>query len=261
MAANRLVINGDKTHLVVMGMRKTAARRQEVSISADGFNIKPSRAEKLLGGVVCEDMKWKQHLIASDQSLTRQLTSRLNGLQKISSSAPFKTRLTVANGIFMSKLCYLVQLWGGCEKHLIKSLQMVQNKAARVVTGKSWFTPVRRLLKECRWLSVQQLIFFQTAVQVHKILLSGGPTFFRQRLRVQHPRETRQATQGNVWRGLDWSSRSFSARGAQSYNMVPAHIKSIAFLLSSQNYAIGFQTTFPLTNYEDDLATSILFHV
>ena len=90
MAANRLVINGDKTHLLVMGMRKTAARRQEVSISADGFNIKPTRAEKLLGGVVCEDMKWKQHLVASDQSLTRQLTSRLNGLSKISSSAPFK---------------------------------------------------------------------------------------------------------------------------------------------------------------------------
>ena len=173
MAANKLVINGDKTHLVVMGTRKTAARRQEVTVLADGHTVGPSRVEKLLGGIICEDMKWKQHLIASDQSLIRQLTSRLNGLLKVSTHATVSTKLMVANGIFMSKLCYLVHLWGGCEKYLVKSLQIVQNKAARVVTGKSWYTPVRRLLKDCRWLSVQQLIFFQTVVQVHKILLGG----------------------------------------------------------------------------------------
>ena len=69
MAANKLVINGDKTHLVVMGTKKTAARRQEVSVQADGHIIQPSRTEKLLGGVICEDMKWKEHLLGSDQSL------------------------------------------------------------------------------------------------------------------------------------------------------------------------------------------------
>ena len=116
MAANKLVINGDKTHLVVMGTKKTAARRQEVSVEADGHTIQPSQSEKLLGGIISEEMKWKEHLLGSDQSLVRQLTSRINGLLKVSSRAPFHTRLMVANGVFMSKLCYLIQLWGGCEK-------------------------------------------------------------------------------------------------------------------------------------------------
>ena len=113
MAANKLVINGDKTHLVVMGTKKTAARRQEVSVQADGHIIQPSRTEKLLGGVICEDMKWKEHLLGSDQSLVRQLTSHSNGLVMVSSRAPSATRLMVANGIIMSKLCYLIQRWGG----------------------------------------------------------------------------------------------------------------------------------------------------
>ena len=69
MAANKLVINGDKTHLVVMGTKKTAARRQEVSVHADGHRIQPSKTEKLLGGTISEDMKWKEHLQSSDQSL------------------------------------------------------------------------------------------------------------------------------------------------------------------------------------------------
>ena len=226
MAANKLVINGDKTHLVVMGTKKTASRRQEVAIIADGHTVEPSRVETLLGGIICEDMKWKQHLIGCDQSLTRQLTSRLNGLLKVAQHASMSTRLMVANGIFMSKLSYLIQLWGGCDKYLVRSLQIVQNRAARVVTGKSWYTPVRRLLEECRWLSVNQLIFYHTCLQVKKILLGGGPVYFKQKFCTHHPRETRQATGGSIWRGQDWTSSSFSARGAQAYNTIPAYIRN-----------------------------------
>ena len=37
----------------------------------------------------------------------------------ISPKAPFATTLSVANGIFLSKLCYLIQLWGGAENYLL----------------------------------------------------------------------------------------------------------------------------------------------
>ena len=226
MAANKLVINGDKTHLVVMGTKKTAARRQEVSVQAGGHTIHPSRTEKLLGGVICEDMKWKEHLLGSDQSLVKQLTSRINGLLKVSSRAPSATRLMVANEIFMSKLCYLIQLWGGCEQYLVRSLQVLQNRAARAVTGKSWFTPVRRLLQDCKWLSVNQLIFYQTALQTHKVLTSGNPLYFRQRMSTLHPYKTRQAAGGGIWRGEELADKSFSYRGAQAYNSIPSYIRN-----------------------------------
>ena len=50
MTANKLVINADKTHLVVMGTKATAARRHEVVLHAGGHLIRPTRTEKLLGG-------------------------------------------------------------------------------------------------------------------------------------------------------------------------------------------------------------------
>jgi hypothetical protein len=37
----------------------------------------------------------------------------------------------------------LIQLWGGCEGYLQHALQVVQNRAARAVTGRSWFPPTR----------------------------------------------------------------------------------------------------------------------
>ena len=80
----------------------------------------------------------------------------------------------VANGIFLSKLCYLIQLWGGADGYLLGRLQVLQNKAARAVTGKSWFTPTRRLLEECKWLSVRQLVFYQTVMIVMSAKLQAG---------------------------------------------------------------------------------------
>ena len=50
MHANKLVINPDKTHLMVMGSKKHTAARKEVSITASGHLIKPTDTEKLLGG-------------------------------------------------------------------------------------------------------------------------------------------------------------------------------------------------------------------
>ena len=43
MAANRLVINSDKTHLVVMGTRATAKNRTEVTIQAGQHIIRSTR--------------------------------------------------------------------------------------------------------------------------------------------------------------------------------------------------------------------------
>ena len=75
----------------------------------------------------------------------------------------------LADGLFMSKLIYLIPLWGGCEKFLIRALQVAQNKAARLVTNCGLYTPTKTLLKECGWLSVSQLVFYHTVVLLFKV--------------------------------------------------------------------------------------------
>ena len=159
-----------------------------------------------------------------------------NGLVKVGTHANFSTRLMVANGIFASKLCYLIQLWGGTEGYLLSHLQILQNKAARVVTGKSWYTPTRQLLKECRWLSVRQLVFYQTVLQVHKVMILGKPDNIRRKFSREHPYPTRLASGGGVRMIGDsnttssLSQKGFQYRGTQSYNRIPAYIRKIPSL-------------------------------
>ena len=82
MNGNKLVVNPDKTHLMVMGGKKVEGKRRNVSVKAGEFTIKPSATEKLLGRVVHENLKWNQHLQDHEGSLMKQLGSRINGLKR-----------------------------------------------------------------------------------------------------------------------------------------------------------------------------------
>ena len=73
MAANKLVINDDKTHLVVMANKKFEQQRPEVQMQAGQHTGTPSCSEKLLGCEVSQDLKWKHHIMSSDQSLSSNL--------------------------------------------------------------------------------------------------------------------------------------------------------------------------------------------
>ena len=238
MVANRLVINSDKTHLVVMGTKRNAQTRKDVQLRAGPHTISPTETEKLLGCAIHQNMKWKTHIQAGQSSLIKQLTNRLNALRKVSVNASFKTRLAAANGVFMSALTYLIPVWGGCEGYLVKALQVLQNKAARQVTRLSWYTPTGRLLLQCNWLSIRQLVFYQSALTVFRVLHANQPYYLRQCLNTEHPYPTRLATTGGIrveGSHGTLSSRSFLIRASKEFNSIPGSIRNTSSLVSFRN--------------------------
>ena len=214
MINNRLVLNPDKTSLIVLATKKTAKLRQEVNITAGIHCIRPSETAKHLGGYVHQSLKWNEHIAEGKASLIHQLVSRNNALKRICACAPFKTRLMLANGAFHSKLVYLITLWGGAQGYLINALQIQQLRAARTVCGiQSFRWSRRRLLKEVGWLSVRQLIVYHTIIQAHKTLISGKPAFLFNALTSEHFYETRSVAQGHIrLRNTRPSSKSFQFR-------------------------------------------------
>ena len=165
----------------------------DIKISTGVEEIRPIKTEKLLGIYIQDDLKWSQYIQNHDKSLIRQLNTRLNALKIVTKSASFKVRLMVANGIFMSKLIFQIALWGGAEENLLNSVQKVQNKAARLVTNRSKYTPVKELLNQCGWLSVRQLVFFHSSVLIHKTMEVTYPKYIYSKLSSEFPYNTRLA--------------------------------------------------------------------
>ena len=130
----------------------------------------------------------------------------------------------------MSKLSYLISLWGGCGTVLKKSLQIIQNKVARVVTRLEWSTPIRDLLAQCGWLSVNQLIFYHSVLLVHKVKLSQTPRYlYKMHNSWSYQHRTRQAESGLIKLSgkskLELSKNSFKWRAANQYNQLPPEIR------------------------------------
>ena len=134
----------------------------------------------------------------------------------------------VANGTVLSKLVYLITVWGGAQQYLLKALQVQQLNAARTVVGfhsRGWSK--RRLLKKVGWMSVRQLIFFHTVLQAHKTLTTGFPTPLCAALSTDHPYRTRNATRGNIRLvEEDSSTNTFKYRAMKFYNSVPGTVKT-----------------------------------
>ena len=96
----------------------------------------------------------------------------------------------------------------------------------------SWYTPTRVLLNKCRWLSVNQLAFFQRVVTTHKIVKNKSPMYLNKKMNTCHPYKTRQATEGGIRFGENFdvksnlSRNSFCYSGTMDYNRIPAEIRA-----------------------------------
>ena len=233
MGRNKLILNSDKTHLLVMTSSRSHRNHHNFGITLDTGTeiIEPGCEERLLGGIITNDMKWNGHVRDSEKSLIQILTSRINALCKVSAYSSFKTRKMIANGVVLSHLTYLIQLYGGCSEQLISSLQILQNKSARLVTKLDGSTPIATLLLQCGWMSVRQMIAYHSILLLHKSKQNKKPGYIYSKISTKFERRTRLGTTGGIKDmrnfGSTLAQASFLPRTIKMWNeQLPASIRS-----------------------------------
>ena len=88
---------------------------------------------------------------------------------------PFAIRKTLTEGLFNSSLVYCLPLFGGLDTGDLKDLQVMQNKAAQIVTLSPPRAARAPMFDKLGWLTVKQLIFYHTVIAVFKIRSSREP--------------------------------------------------------------------------------------
>ena len=94
MLNNRLKLNDDKTHLMVMTTSQFRNKNPtlQVEIRTPTETISESKSEKLVGGLVHQNMKWADHILNGEDSLVKALTRRLGALKKVGRVASLQNR-------------------------------------------------------------------------------------------------------------------------------------------------------------------------
>ena len=104
----------------------------KVSIVMGGVTLEESneKVETLLGFQIQANLKW----LLQVQKLASKLKKRLVGLNHIKFILILSTRRAISDSMFNSVLVYCLPVFGGCDAQEVKEIQVLQNKAARIVT-------------------------------------------------------------------------------------------------------------------------------
>ena len=219
MASNKFKLNADKTHLLMVGTEQRLRNTEQSTVYMDGLVLEESQesCETLLGVEMDANLKWHSQI----KKLLGKLKTRLVGLNKLKFIVPYETRKTMTMGIFNSVLIYCLPLFGGCDKGEIKDLQVIQNKAAQIVTHKPPHTHRKDLYDQLGWMSVSQLVVYHTLLLVFKIRQSGEPEYLATFLKYDN--RTAHIVVPNT--KLTLAKKSFCFRGSSNWNSLPENLR------------------------------------
>ena len=103
----------------------------------------------------------------------------------------------------------------------LKYLQIMQNKAARIVTLSPPRAERSMMFDKLGWLTVNQLIFYHSVITVFKIRSSKEPEYLAEAL-TKDSRNDRIVIP-NL--DLKLAHKSFTLRGAESWNLLPQNVR------------------------------------
>ena len=112
--------------------------------------------------------------------------------------ASFKVRKMVAQGVWLSKLSYLIAVYGGTEEYLLGTLQVMQIQVARLVCNRGSRYSGRKALAEVGWLSVKGLLQYFSLLQAKKTLETETPSYLHRKLVGETTTESRYQTRQRV---------------------------------------------------------------
>ena len=110
------------------------------------------------------------------------------------------TKLMIANGIFMSKILYMLPVIARAPAYLLNELQRKQNEMMRLITNEKWelkgkkLTSTKKLLNKCNWLSIKQLAQYTTISSIHMVIINKTPVCLSNKLTSNQAPITRNQT-------------------------------------------------------------------
>ena len=147
--ANHLLVNPDKTKLLLFGTRQLLSQLPDVTVPFLGQELKPVASTKDLGIILDSNLNFNDHVTSLNSSLLSTLC-QVNRVRLLFSREVLNT---ILNSLVFSKLFYCSTVWSGTSKDNVHKLQLLQNFAARILTNTKKFDHISPILNELGWLT------------------------------------------------------------------------------------------------------------
>ena len=195
LESNKLCINKSKTKVQNFMVKQRRAKNiyNETVMtvqSEDGDkDINNQMHTRWLGLNLHQDLSWRSHLELGSKPLLPTLRRRLGALQHLGKSIPRRGRLALATGLLLSKIIYMIPVWGGTHLVHINKVQKILNKAARFVNNGGWRWNSIRLMESCKWMTAKELVTYHSLITVWKLVNHQVPSQLSEHFEVDDDRK------------------------------------------------------------------------
>ena len=155
---NLLLLNPDKTKLMVYGSRQMLVNLPDFRLSLLGKELIPASSVKDHGVKFDPTLSFNNHILSTVSSCKSSLCQ----INRAKHAFSKNLLITVIKALVFSKLYYCSSFWSKTSSNLSR-LQGVQNFAARVVSNREKFDQIIPILKELRWFPVKSHLYCRDA--------------------------------------------------------------------------------------------------
>ncbi len=216
MTNNFLLLNSDKTEILLIGPKNSTQNLLDYNLQLDGCPVTSSTV-KNLGVILDSNLSFEKHI----SNVTKTGFFHLRNIAKLRNMLPVSDAEKLVHAFMTSRLDYCNALLGGCPASSINKLQVVQNAAARVLTRSRKYDHITPILQSLHWLSIKFRISYKILLLAYKALNGLAPAYLTSLLSRYNPsRSLRSQNSGPLveWRGIIsitsavWSTSRLSTR-------------------------------------------------
>ena len=148
---------------------------ENVSLWLDGFAIPQSASVRHLGVQFDPQLCFDQHV----RSITRNAFFHLRNIEKLTPMLSAADAETLIHSFISSRLDYFKSLFLGLPNSTTRSLQLVQNAAARLLTRTGNFDHITPILASLHRLLITSSSDFKVLLFIYKSLHGLAPSYLR----------------------------------------------------------------------------------
>ena len=242
MTCNFLLLNSDKTEVIVLGPKHLRDTLSNDIATLDGINLASSSTVRNLGVIFDQDMSFN-----SQNKLKKTAFFHLRNIAKIRHILSQNDAEKLVHAFVTSRLDYCNSLLSGCSNKSLKTLQLVQNAAARVLTRTRKRDHISPILASLHWLPIKSRIEFKILLLTYKALNGQTPSYLKELIVPYYPtRSLRSQYAGllvvptifksrmggrafNYQAPLLWNHLPMTVRGADTLSTFKSRLKTFLF--------------------------------
>ena len=221
---NNMKVNPTKTELIIFKSKRNTNPQIQIEVPQTKKKIIPKPYIKVLGVHIDNCLNFEKHI----NLLKRRTMNTTRNLHRINYLIPTAKRLILYNALIAVQWNYGDVLYNGCNEKSKKSLQIVQNFAARSMTQNKKYDSATQSLRQVKLLKLHQRRAIHESVFIHKIMLSKKPAnLYKQYQKYLFKSNTRAAETRKMKIPNHKTSKFKKSplyRTIKSWNDTPSHI-------------------------------------